>query len=320
MNELISVIIPCYNSERWLREAIDSALAQNYPSVEVIVIDDGSKDSSLEIIKSYGEKVVWDTGPNRGGNHARNRGFALSRGNFIQYLDADDYLLPQKIERQVAFLEKTEADVVYGDWRHKCHLPNGESFLEEIRVSGEQSDILESLLADWWISPASLLMRRSAVDKVGGWNEALRAGQDRDFFLSLVMSGATVVYQPGCYSVYRRYGDITVSTSSRERYIESHLYIVKKAEESLIKGNKLSNKYRCALAQSYFKLARCYLSTNYAKYLELLDKVIALCPNFRPSSDDRTAIYNFARNIIGFRNLERLVAWFKSLKQKPQYK
>lgn len=149
---LVSIIIPCFNAERWLREAIDSVLNQTYPTIEVIIIDDGSTDASLDITKQYGDRIIWETGPNRGGNHARNRGFALSKGNYIQYLDADDYLLPHKIERQVEFLEAVKADVVYGDWQHQYHLPNGKVFLDKIKISGKQPDILESLLADWWLS------------------------------------------------------------------------------------------------------------------------------------------------------------------------
>ena len=206
MSYLVSVIIPCYNAERWIAEAIDSCLNQTYPSVEIIVIDDGSIDNSLEIVKSYGNKVIWETGENKGGNHARNRGFALSKGEYIQFLDADDYILPEKIARQVGFLEENDADVVYGDWRHRQHLPSGETFLEDIKISGAQEDILESLLADWWVSPACILFSREVVEKSGGWDESLRAGQDRDFFLSVAMDGARVAYQPGCHSVYRRYG------------------------------------------------------------------------------------------------------------------
>ena len=316
MVKLVSVIIPCFNAERWLREAIDSALNQTYPSVEVIVIDDGSTDTSLEIIKSYGDKLTWESGPNKGGNHARNRGFAISKGDFIQFLDADDYLLPEKIDRQVSFLSQTKADVVYGDWRHQYHLSNGDSYLEEIKISGVQPDILESLLADWWVSPACLLMRRSAVENSGGWNENLKVGQDRDFFISLVMNGAKVVYQPGCYSIYRRYGNTTVSTSSKSKYLESHLYIVKNVEQKLSEMGKLSNSYRCAIAQSYFKLARCYLTTNYVKYSELLDKVLILCPNFKPDSRDRTIIYNLAQNVMGFPRLEKITVWFKRKRMK----
>ncbi|WP_026733926.1 glycosyltransferase [Fischerella sp. PCC 9605] len=314
MSKLVSVIIPCFNAERWLKEAIDSCLKQTYPAIEIIVIDDGSSDGCLDIIKSYGDKIIWETGPNRGGNYARNRGFDLSKGEYIQYLDADDYILTEKVERQVRFLEETGADVVYGDWRYQRHLPDGKTFLEDIKVSGTQADILESLLAGWWVSPACLLFTRKAVEKSDGWDENLKAAQDRDFFISVVMSGAKVVYQAGCYSIYRRYGNVTVSTSSRVRCLESHLYILENTEQKLLEIGKLSTKYRHALAQSYFMIARGYLHIDYSKYLNFLDKTLTLCPQFKANSADRTAIYNLAQNIFGFRRLEQFVVWLKRFK------
>ena len=178
MNSLVSVIIPCYNSARWIAEAIDSVLDQTYPNIEIIVVDDGSTDSSLEIIKSYRDKLIWETGNNQGGNVARNRGFQLSKGIYIQWLDADDYLLPEKIARQVKFLQQNNCDVVYGDWQHQYHQEDGSLSLGEIKVSGKQADILESLLSGWWTSPAAYLMRRQKVTEINGWDEKLKAGQD----------------------------------------------------------------------------------------------------------------------------------------------
>ena len=311
MSKLVSIIIPCYNAEKWLTEAIDSCLNQTYSNIEVIVVDDGSTDGSLDIIKSYGNKIIWETGKNQGGNHARNRGFALSKGAYIQFLDADDYILPKKIARQVDFLEQHDVDVVYGDWRHQQHLSTGEVILEDLKISGQQDDILAALLSDWWVSPACLLFKRQAVQKTNGWDEKLKAGQDRDFFLSVVMSGAKVAYQPGCYSIYRRYGNVTVSSSSKTRYLENQLLINRKVENNLNQSGKLSKKYKQALAQSYFLLARAYLEIAPNRYQELLNKVFSLSPNFKAHSANRTVMYIFIQNIFGFRMLERLVFLFK---------
>ncbi|MCX7596030.1 MAG: glycosyltransferase [Fischerella sp.] len=308
MSKLVSVIIPCFNAERWLAEAIDSCLQQTYPNIEIIVIDDGSTDNSLEIIKSYGNKVIWKSLPHKGGNHARNLALALSKGDYIQYLDADDYILPEKIERQVHFLENMGADVVYGDWRYKYHLPDGTTYLDKIQIPGEQVDILESLLANWWTAVASLLYTRAAVEKSDGWDEELAVAQDRDFFLSVVINGAKVVYQPGCYSVYRRYGNITVSSSSKSRWIQSHNIVLKKAEKKLLQLNKLSNKYRCAIAQCYFDLAREALKHEYYElYLKFIEEVLITYPDFRKKS--RKAIYNFVQHICGFRQCERIACY-----------
>lgn len=314
MPKLVSVIIPCFNAQRWLAEAIDSCLQQSYPELEIVVVDDGSTDNCLEIIKSYGDKIIWDSGPNKGGNYARNRGFTLASGEYIQYLDADDYLLPEKIERQVRFLEKTGADVVYGDWRHRQHLSNGRTFLEPIKVSGAQADIFESLLAGWWVSPASLLFRRAAVESSGGWDESLKAGQDRDFFISVVMNGAKVVYQPGCHSIYRRYGNTTVSTSSKTKWLENQLLILKKVETKLSQLDKLSIKYRQALAQSYFSIARNYLDSEYYHYLKFLNKALSLDPKFKANSSERTFVYSFIQSIFGFRGAEKFTIFIKRTK------
>jgi glycosyltransferase involved in cell wall biosynthesis len=316
MSKLVSIIIPCYNAEKWIREAIDSCLNQTYPNIEIIVIDDGSTDRSLEFIKNYGNKIIWKTGENRGGNHARNRGFSLSRGEYIQFLDADDYILPEKITRQVNFLEENNADVVYGDWRHQKHFTDGKFILEDIQVSGQQSNILASLLADWWVSPACILFNREAVEKSGGWDETLKAGQDRDFFLSVVINNAKVSYQPGCYSIYRRYGNVTVSSSSQINYLKSHEKIVQKAEKKLSQQKKLTAEYRCALAQSYFVMARKYLEIDSDKYYQLLNKALALCPKFQPDHKHRTAAYNLVQNIFGFKIIETIIISIKLLKIK----
>jgi glycosyltransferase involved in cell wall biosynthesis len=311
--KLVSIIIPCFNAEKWLAEAIDSCLQQTYANIEIIVIDDGSTDNSLEIIKSYQDKVIWHVFPHKGGNYARNRGFDLSSGEYIQYLDADDYILPEKIERQVQCLEETGADVVYGDWRHQRHLSNGSIVLENIETSEIQTDILASLLANWWVALAAILYRKSAVESSGGWDETLTAAQDRDFFISVVINKAKVVYQPGCYSIYRRYGAVTVSTFSKTRWLQNHYIVLGKSEKKLLEMNNLSIKYRHALARSYFELARESLFVDYSQYLIFLEEALVRFPEFQVNS--KRGIYKLAQNILGFRQTERLASCFLFVKR-----
>lgn len=102
---LVSIVIPNYNYGRFLREAIDSALSQTYSRIEVVVVDDGSTDDSPEIIASYGDRVVPVLKENGGHGSAFNAGFAASRGDIVKFLDSDDYLLPQAVERVVAVWE-----------------------------------------------------------------------------------------------------------------------------------------------------------------------------------------------------------------------
>jgi glycosyltransferase involved in cell wall biosynthesis len=298
-----SVIIPCHNAERWIGEAVDSCLNQTYQPIEIVAVDDGSTDASLAVLRSYGAAIKLLSGPNRGGNHARNHGFAHSRGEYIQFLDADDYLLPEKIGRQVAFLEQTGADVVYGDWLHRFEHPDGTSTLSEESIAGEQLDVLEALLAGWWTANMTLLTRRHVVERCGGWDESIKVGQDRDFFVMVSILGVDIRYQPGCHSVYRRYGDVTLSTSSRRIWSEEHLRVLEKAEHQLAATGRFVPRYRVAMAKSYFHLARAYYDLDAATYERLLEKTLELSPDFRP---DESRLYNAVWRLSGFAGAEKL--------------
>lgn len=125
MTPLVSIIIPCYNAERWLAETLESALAQTWTAKEILVINDGSTDSSLAVAQQYttrGVRVIDQ--PNRGASAARNHGLRLARGDFIQFLDADDLLAPNKIELQIHALAGTKADVLASaSWSRFTHDP-----------------------------------------------------------------------------------------------------------------------------------------------------------------------------------------------------
>lgn len=309
MSANVSIIIPCFNAERWLGEAIESCLSQTHGPLEIIVVDDGSVDGSVQIIKSFGARVRWVSGPNHGGNYARNKGCALSNGDYIQFLDADDYLLPDKISSQLECFQRTGADVVYSDWRHQFHRKDDTVELEDVTVAGDHEDILESLLKSWWVSPAALLFHRDVVQKVGGWDESLSAAQDRDFFISVALTGARIVYQPGCHAIYRRHGP-SVSTSNLSRWLDSHWRVLRKAEATLQLTGRLTPNYRRALAWSYFGLARNYFEVNRLKYNEVVQKVLELDPQFRPQ---QSRIYDFVQGCLGYRAADFMASWKRRL-------
>jgi glycosyltransferase involved in cell wall biosynthesis len=312
MDPLVSIIIPCFNAKRWVAEAIQSSLGQTYQPIEVIVIDDGSTDQSLEVIRSFGDTIKWESSANRGGNAARNRGIALSQGEHIQFLDADDYILPEKIGRQVACLESTGADVVYGDWRHQHHEADGSTWLEDVAVSGTQEDILASLLSGWWVAPVAVLLRRKAVVQIGGWDESLKAAQDTDLMIRLAMAKPRFQYQPGCESIYRRYGNVTVGTSQPARWLENHLKVLDKASAELARGNRLTANYGHALAVSYFRLARGLFDLDRSAYDRAMARVFQLEPQFQPPG---SILYKTVRRLFGFKGAERVACAKRRLRQ-----
>jgi glycosyltransferase involved in cell wall biosynthesis len=102
MKPLVSILIPAYNAQRWLADTIESALGQTWPQKEIIVVDDGSRDQTLSVARQFASKNVFVvTQENQGGSAARNKAFALCQGEFIQWLDADDLLAPDKIAKQM---------------------------------------------------------------------------------------------------------------------------------------------------------------------------------------------------------------------------
>jgi glycosyltransferase involved in cell wall biosynthesis len=112
---LVTAVIPVYNGERHLREAVASALAQDYPALDVLVIDDGSTDGSAEIARSFGSQVRYHYQPNAGLSAARNAGVALARGKFIAFLDCDDLWIPEKTALQIeVFRTRPATDMVFG--------------------------------------------------------------------------------------------------------------------------------------------------------------------------------------------------------------
>ena len=314
MNQpLVSVIIPCFNAEQFLSEAIDSILAQTYAPIEIIVIDDGSTDSSLEIIKSYDNRLIWQRGANKGGNYARNLGFTLAKGDYIQYLDADDYLLTDKIAKQVRLLQTSAADVVYSDWQHLVHQADGGSFLDQVRICGPKTDFLESLLAnERWSNLAPILFSRESVSQSGGWDESLKAAQDRDFLISVAIAGAKFVYQPGCDSIYRIPNKPTVSTACRLRWFEGHCLVMEKAEQRLLAQNQLNPQYKKALARAYRAIGREFLYYYYDKpeldkyryYAVILAKIRTLYPQLFFEVERNS--YKVCLRLFGYKTAEKI--------------
>jgi hypothetical protein len=297
----ISVVIPCYNAERWLGEAITSCLKQTLLPSEIIVVDDGSTDASRAVAAWFGKAICLIAQDNRGGCAARNAGTAVATGRYIQYLDADDIITPHKLAEQVAALEETGADAVYGDWRHQFHEPDRTMRLDAVHVSGAQQDVLEALLGGWWVSPAALLFRRTIVDAVGGWDESLPAAQDRDFFTQVAMASRKIIYRRGCGAIYRRYGAVTVSTSNMKRWAFSHLNVLEKTEAMLIEQGRLNDVYRASLCRSYFSLARSIALFDLATARRLATHVRVLQPNFAPTG---SALYALSYRLFGFGGAE----------------
>jgi glycosyltransferase involved in cell wall biosynthesis len=249
---VVSVIVPCWNAEDVIGDAIESALAQRYPSVEVIVIDDGSMDGSLDVIRSFGRRVRWETGPNRGACAARNRGLQLARGDLVQFLDADDVLLPEKVARMAPVaLASGRGAVPVCDWeREDLSNPTGRS---RITLNYEDEDPVVFCLASQVATPSPLHWRVN-LNRVGGFDEALPCSQERDLHLRLACSGLSFVHVPEVlYRVRRRESSVS---SDFVRVLQQHERIFHRAYRGLVANGSLSPARRAAFARAFARDGR----------------------------------------------------------------
>ncbi len=201
MPSLVSIVIPCYNQGRYLASAVESALAQTHKDVEVVVVDDGSTDDTAQVMERFAgdPRVTLLRQENRGPSAARNAGVAASKGAFLNFLDADDDITPEKLERQLAVMEADPGigfaycDIGYMDEdgaeiKDKKELSVADGRRE---LSG---DIFDQLFTGGYFPPHAPLVRRIAFEEVGGFDPALRGCCDWDLWLRLSVRGFTAQY------------------------------------------------------------------------------------------------------------------------------
>ncbi|MDF1592963.1 MAG: glycosyltransferase [Desulfobacterales bacterium] len=177
----VTVIIPTYNRGWILKEAIDSVLAQDYKEFEIIVVDDGSTDTTTELLKTYGHHLTVIQQQNRGVSAARNDGIAAASGRYIAFLDSDDLWLPQKINQQVQFFALNPEALICQT--EEIWIRNGRRVNPKLRHKKLSGMIFEPSLHLCLVSPSAVMIRRSLFDAVGLFDENLPACEDYDLWL-----------------------------------------------------------------------------------------------------------------------------------------
>jgi glycosyltransferase involved in cell wall biosynthesis len=227
---LVSILIPAFNADRWLAATLRSALNQTWRRIEVIVVDDGSRDRTQEIamrFASEGVKVV--TQPNQGAAAARNRAFAVSRGDYIQWLDADDLLEPDKIERQLAARGRP------ADPRTLLSGPWGAFLFRHDHARFSPSALWCDLTPVEWLvrklgqnlhmQTATWLVSRELAEAAGPWNTRLLGDDDGEYFCRVLLQSKGVRFVPDARVFYRSTGSGSLSYIGRSSAkIEAQLH------------------------------------------------------------------------------------------------
>jgi len=213
MQKKVSVIIPSFNSVFTIEQTINSVLAQTYANLEVIVINDGSIDHTLEVLALFKDKITTYTTANKGVSHARNLGLTYANGEYIQFLDADDLLMPDKIEKQVNALLANDGDIAYGDFE-KFMVVNGHNQITETinRKLGEHPEI--EIFVDFWCPPAALLYSKKITSQLV-WNQNLPIIQDARYMFDAARIGAKFIHTQGIVALYRVTEGSSLSSRSK---------------------------------------------------------------------------------------------------------
>tara|TARA_R100000750_G_scaffold140_2_gene377 strand:+ start:14426 stop:15388 length:963 start_codon:yes stop_codon:yes gene_type:complete len=247
-----SIIIPCYNKRDYVAAAIESALAQTH-SCEVIVIDDGSTDGSLDVIRTFEDRITLVTGPNRGGCAARNTGMERARGHWLQFLDADDILPAEKIATQVkALLLAPEGSLAACPW-HVLH-DDGCIDAPATRPYWQSHDEAIGMLLSMWyhggfLPPHAWLIPRALADGVGPWDTTLAADQDGEFFGRALTLAASVRFCDTTTVLYRKPPPGAVSLDRSRRAAESRMAAYRSVSHGLLKKRDDRETRRACLSR-----------------------------------------------------------------------
>jgi glycosyltransferase involved in cell wall biosynthesis len=254
---LVSILIPAYNAEKWVAQTIESALSQTWPKKEIILVDDGSTDNSLKIMKRMESKIVKIISQeNKGASAARNKAMAFAQGDYIQWLDSDDLLAPDKISRQLnsyAF-DRNSRGLLSSGFGSFYYRPLKARFIPT--SLWQDLTPVEWLLKKYneniWMNPAVWLVSRKLAELAGPWDERLSLDDDGEYFTRVIAASEEIKFVQEAKSYYRVGNARSLSHS-----------VTAKAISSLFLSISLNIKYLRSLEDSERTRSAClkYLQT-----------------------------------------------------------
>jgi glycosyltransferase involved in cell wall biosynthesis len=259
---LVSIIIPTYNRAHLIGETLDSVLAQTYPNWECIVVDDGSTDRTKEVVQAYVAKdtrfkyVQRPEERCKGANACRNYGFEISKGTFVNWFDDDDVMLPEFIEKKTAMIERNQLDGIIS----KTAL--FDSDLDKLLGRENRTFLSANLLEDfaalrtsWYI--CDVLWRKQFLNQKPLFNEQLKAGQDRDFHIRMLLAAPKLEVLDAYLTQYRKHPDnLTSQIDDIEKGVDlriSHMQSISALTDEIDKHGKLSKELKIIYFNSLIK-------------------------------------------------------------------
>lgn len=287
----VSVIIPVYNAENYIVETINSVLDQTYPNIEIIIIDDGSKDNSYAISKGFtSKKLIVRQQKNSGASAARNHGLSIATGDYIQFLDADDLLSPDKIASQIQQLDQLKDYISICSTIHFSDSKN----LKDLKPSSYEDPFLKfsanpaDFLVNLWggntvygsmVSIHAWLTPKKIIDKSGPWDEHLTYDDDGEYFARILLNAKGVAYSERGYCYYRKQKVNTLSDLNSKERLKSMLISSLLKKELLLKH---VDSYPAKLA--IYKILTGVALKCLPKYYQLYKIAINALPKIEPKN------------------------------------
>ena len=299
---LISIIIPAFNAEKYILASINSSLHQTYSNTEIIVIDDGSLDDTLEIAQSFRDnRLKVFSQPNRGASAARNAAFQASTGDYIQYLDADDLLAENKIEQQMRMVQRWGNEQVYSSAWGVFYDAVEQAEFSAISLWRNFDQPIDWLVEAWtkqiWMQPSAWLVPRRLIEKAGSWNESLSLHDDGEFFCRVLLQSQGIKFCEQAKSYYRKGIGDSLSSTFSEKAIKSHLKICELYESHLLSvENSARTRQACATNYMQFHFA------HYPKYREYRNQAVEAAKRLggAPLQPQGTELFHIIRKIAGW--------------------
>lgn len=306
----ISVIIPMFNASPWIRETLKSVISQGMEDIEIIIVDDGSTDGSAELVSAEFPAVNLIRAQHRGASGARNLGTSRAKGEFIQYLDADDLLAENKLKIQLEALKSSGADIAYGDWQRVTVLSDGQ--YQRGKVSSKRLEDPEiDLFTDFWSPPAAYLFRRSFIEKSVSWNENLIIIQDARFVLDCALRSARFVYAQGLMAYYRERGDSSLSRRDSTAFVRDCLRNAMEIENWWRTHTGINKKRKKALIKVYGYVAREGFVKDLSTFEGAYEAVNKLVPCYM---FDKLRVIKFLTGILGHAKAVKIVNFYRKMR------
>ena len=320
MSKLVTIIIPSYNAEKWLDSAMNSALNQTWKQKEIIIVDDGSKDGTLRIAKKYESHTVKVfTQENRGASSARNRGLSIAQGDYIQWLDSDDLLSPDKIELQLINSDGKDDDLIllssaWGKFQYrKEEARNYPNCLWQDLNSVEW--LINKMNNNAWMAIESWLVSRKLTEMAGPWDERLSLDDDGEYFGRVVANCSKVEFIKEAKSYCRRSianSLSSVASISKDKIQSQYLSICMQINNLLSLEDSARTRIAC------LKLLQDYLIYFFPEEINILEKANELANSLggKLIEPELTWKYSIIKNIFGWRLAKRTYFLMPSIKIK----